>query len=135
MTIERLEAAGERQREAADQFCEAAQSLARETNGIGFGVLPAPVAYDILGNLKIGLGYLVEVARFMPTGLRNSQADHRLEVYDKNPWTGEDRNPSFQVNLAGEHLTEVLNYLNAAVEAAEDAQVALNSQGYNVREA
>ena len=131
-TMDDLVFLGEAQREAALRFCESAEDLAREANGIRGAVLPAPVAYDLLGNLKVALGYLTEVARFMPTGVMASLSDPRLAVYDRNCLTGEARDPAVQAALAAEHMHEILTYLSAAAEAAEDAQVALNSQGYDL---
>ena len=131
-TMDDLVFQGEAQREAALRFCDAAEALAREANGVRGRVLPAPVAYDLLGNLKVAIWHLAEVVKFMPQGVQRSLTDPRLAVYDHNFWTGEPRDPAVQATLAGEHLAEVLTYLEAAAEAAEDAQVALNSQGYNL---
>lgn len=129
-TIDDLDRSAEAQREVALRFCEASQEFASLANGTGYRVIPAPVAYDLLGELKVALVHLSEVAEFMPRGLCSSLADPRLAVYDRDPWTGERRNPAVQAELASEHMREVLNYLSAAAEAAADAQVALNGQGY-----
>lgn len=130
-TLDDLVVLGEAQREAALRFCDAAHDLARVANGIRGAVLPGPVAYDLLGNLKVALGYLCEAARFMPEGISYSLLDQRLAVYDRDWRTGELRDPGVQAALAAEHLHEVLSYLSAASEAASDAQVALNGQGFD----
>lgn len=118
------------EREAALRLCEASEEFVRVVSGGCCRVVPAPLAYDLLGELKVAFVHLAGVVRCLPDSLRSSLADPRLVVYDQDPWTGEQRDPVRQVELACEHMREVLNYLSAAVEAAEDAQVALNSQGY-----
>jgi len=129
-TLKNLIDLNDEQRELADRFCDAAQALARIANGISGRVMPAPTAYDLLGNLKAALGYLAEVAVFVPDGVRNSLTDERIDVYDQDLWTGERRDASRQVTIAEQHLKELLIHLEAAQEAAEAAQVALSSQGY-----
>lgn len=129
-----LEASNEAQREAADFLTTAARDLARKANGNRSCVTPAPVAYDLLGNLKVSLAMLNEVVSYLPRGLRNSLSDPRLEVYDQDLWSGVTRDPARQVAMAADHLTRLAELLDSAVEHAEAAQVALNRQGYRQRE-
>ena len=129
-TLNSLTDLNDEQRQVADELCEAAKALARVANGIRGDVMPAPTAYDLLGNLKVALAYLAEVTRFMPVGVRNSLSDERIRVYDSDFGSGRKRDPAGQVTIAGHHLAELLTHLVAANEAAEAAQVVLNGQGY-----
>lgn len=129
-TSKHLTDLNDEQRELADRLCDAAQALARSANGNSGRVMPAPTAYDLLGNLKTALDHLSEVAAFMPDGVRNSLTDERITVYDQDFWTGEKRDASQQVTFEAHHLKELLTHLEAACVAADAAQVALNSQGY-----
>lgn len=128
-----LDATGDVQRDAADQLTTAAERLAREANGTRSSVTPAPVAYDLLGNLKVSLSLLTEVVQHLPQGLERSLHDERLDVYDQDPWTGVVRDPVHQVDLASGHLTKAAQRLQAAVTHAEAAQSALGCQGYRLR--
>lgn len=111
--LDDLVAVGEEQREAANQLAVAAEVLAREANGSRLAVMPAPVAYDVLGNLKVSLALLNEVVRYLPHGLRRSLDDARLAVYDQDPWTGQERDPGRQVASAADHLSLLAGLLDA----------------------
>lgn len=121
---------GDRVREGADQACAAGEGLARIANGSNGHVIPAPVAYDLLGNVKVLLWYLREVAEFLPTGVAHSLTDDRLAVYDRGPG-GDDRDPAGQLALATDALQTLRRSLSDAAAAAEVAQTALNGQGWN----
>lgn len=127
-----LVSVGEDQRVAADLLSGAAEELAREANGTRLAVMPAPVAYDVLGNVKLSLRLLNEVVRHLPHGLRRSLDDPRLEVYDQDSWSAAPRDPVRQVQIASDHLNTLAGLLDAAVGQAEFAQTALNGQGYRV---
>ena len=128
-----LLAAGESQREAADQLAAAAEALAREANGGRSAPMPAPVAYDVLGNLKVSLALLNEVVRYLPRGLWRSLDDSRLEVYDQDLCTGQQRDPGPQLASVADHLSMLAELLDAAADRAEMAQALLSGQGYRVR--
>ncbi len=132
-TINYLVSVGDDQRAAADGLAIAADRLAREANGTRLAVMPAPVAYDVLGNLKLSLGLLNEVVRHVPHGLQRSLEDPGLSVYDRDLWTGADRDPVRQVQIASDHLATLAGLLDVAVSEAEAAQSALSGQGYRTR--
>lgn len=124
---------GERQRAAADRLSTASEELAQEANGTRLAVMPAPVVYDVLGNLKLSLGLLNEVVWHVPHGLQRSLEDPGLSVYDRDLWTGADRDPVRQVQIASHHLNTLAGLLDVAVSEAEAAQSALSGQGYRTR--
>ncbi len=132
-TFNYLVSVGEDQRAAADRLGTASEELAREANGIRLALMPAPVAYDVLGNVKLSLGSLNEVVRHLPYGLRRSLDDPGLEVDDQDLWTGVSRNPSRQVEIASGHLNALAGLLDAAAAQVEAAQSALNGQGCRAR--
>ncbi len=123
----------ERQVAAADATTDAAQEFARVANGTAGNLLPAPVAYDLLGNLKVLLWHLREVTQFLPLGVRESLSEASLEVTDRHPSTGALRDPWRQAEVAASCLRDADKYLNLAALNLEEAQVALNSQGYEWR--
>lgn len=92
--------------------------------------IPAPVAYDLLGSVKVLLWYLQEVTEFLPTGVAHSLTDNRLAIYDRGP-SGGDRDPAGQLALATDALQTLQRNLSDAAAAAEAAQTALNGQGWN----
>ena len=130
-TLPNLEHDGDRQRVAANDACAAAQDLARAANGNNGHVIPGPVAYDLLGNIKVLLWHVKEVTEYLPTGLKASLNDPRIEVVDH--WAGTPRDPAGQVAIAAEHLIALTACLADATGYAEAAQTALNSQGYEAR--
>ncbi len=121
---------GDRVRERADHACAAGDGLARVANGTNGHVIPAPVAYDLLGSVKVLLWYLQEVTEFLPTGVAHSLTDNRLAIYDRGP-SGGDRDPAGQLALATDALQALQRNLSDAAAAAEAAQTALNGQGWN----
>ena len=94
-------------------------------------VIPGATAYDLLGNTKALLWYLGEVIDYLPQGLQASLRDDRIRVYDRDPYTGADRDPATQVALATDHLRQLRQLVGEAAAVAEAAQTALNSQGWN----
>lgn len=132
-TLDSLISHGERVRAASDEACEASRDLARAANGNSGHVVPGPVAYDLLGNLKVLLWSLREVAEFMPTGVANSLSDERIVVYDRGP-EGDDRDPKEQLIRARAALEQMASALADAAACAEAAQGALNGQGWRSHE-
>lgn len=129
-TIAQLQAENDRMTKAATTACDAVQDLARTAGGNNGHVIPAPTAYDLLGNIKVLLIHLREVTDHMPRGLNASLDDTRIVVHDRNDFTGEERGPAQQIALAAQCLTALSASLDAATSHAEIAQTALNSQGY-----
>lgn len=124
--------ANDTMREVALEACTAAQELARVANGNGERVIPAPTVFDLLGEIRVLLWHLKEVADYLPAGVQASLADPRLRVYDRDPATEADRDPAAQATLAAHHLRDLSVTLDRAAACAEAAQTALNSQGYEV---
>lgn len=132
-TINHLRDEGERQRTAASKACDAAQDLARCANAANARVVTAPVAYDLLGNIKMVLHHLHEVTDHMPVGLVNSLKDERIHVYDRD-MGGNVREPIHQVEEAVPHLHGLTRHLLEAYQHAEAAQQAVAWQGYTEAE-
>jgi len=131
-TIEQLQRHSERQREAAIQASDSAQELARRANSSNASVIPAPAAYDVLGDIKMLLYYVSEVTENLPQALAGSLNDARLDVYDRD-YKGNEREPRIQVQHASEQLRELTKLLSQAHDRAEAAQQAISGQGYKQR--
>lgn len=129
--LDRLVAEGQAIRDCADEAADGAEGLARAANGTSCGSVPAPVGYDLLGNVKVLLWYVREATGYLPRGLERSLGDERIVVYDRDFATGEDRDPVAQVAIANLHLARLNAALREAAAAAEAAQLALAGQGYN----
>lgn len=129
--LDRLIAEGKTIRARADRAADAAEGLARAANGTNCGTVPAPVGYDLLGNVKVLLWYVREATGYLPRGLERSLGDERIVVYDRDLATGEDRDPVAQVASANLHLERLNAALREAAAAAEAAQSAIAGQGYN----
>lgn len=121
----------ERLTDAAQEMCSACEALARNANGNRGHVIPAPSAYELLGNLKVALWSLKEVVEFMPTGLANSLTVPGITVVDRDFATGEVRDPEVYIAAASNALQSMYHALAQASKLAEQAQGAINSQGYN----
>lgn len=100
-------------------------------NGTSCGAVPAPVGYDLLGNVKVLLWYVREVTRYLPPGLERSLGEDAIVVYDRDLGTGQDRDPTAQVATAILHLERLNAALQEAAAAAEAAQSAISGQGYS----
>lgn len=111
-------------------FRDSAEALARNANGTRSHIMPAPTAYELLGQLKLALRLLSEVTDFLPQGLQNSLANPNITTTDRDFLTGGARDPEESVNLASQALIQLSAALVAAATCAESAQGALNSQGY-----
>lgn len=103
---------------------EMASESIRAINHLTFGgTVPAPVLYDILGNLK-GVGHLLPQAlEQLSEGLEKSLVE--LDVYDR---AGD---PAQNVHLAQQHLVEAIAAARGLGAALEAAQSAIGDQGYN----
>lgn len=77
----------------ANDVASACEALARNANGHRGRVIPAPTAYELLGNLKVALWSLGEVIEFLPTGLANSLTVADITVIERDFTTGEVRDP------------------------------------------
>lgn len=130
-SIDRLVADGEAIRARAGNASAAADGLARAANGTSCGAVPAPVGYDLPGNVKVLLWYVREATAYLPRGLARSLQDDRIVVYDRDFATGQDRDPVAQVEIATVHLERLNAALGDAAAAAEAAQSAISGQGYN----
>lgn len=132
-TTAQLAADYDRVHDVANDAREATEQIARAANGNSIRVLPAPAVYELLGNVKVILWHLREAAEYLPRGLAHSLSDGAIEVYDRDPGTGEPRDAAVQVQIASDELAELVASLTAAARAAEAAQTAINSQGYRER--
>jgi hypothetical protein len=124
-SINDLQATGAAQRRAAHALADAAQELARTANGVQESVMPAPVAYSLLGDIKVTAACLRDVAEFLPRGLAASLGV--LTVYDR----GGD--PRHQVDAAAVELCTIVDALAQIVGAADMAQAVIAYQGYEVQ--
>ena len=104
----------------ADDSYESIRAVAREINYAT--AVPAPLAYEILGNLK-GVAYaLSEVGNSLGPGLRRSLDTY--DVYDNN------RAPADSVTMAQAALEQAAQHLEKAGALLDEAQSAINLQGY-----
>lgn len=105
----------------ADDAYEAIRALNHGT----YRTLPAPLVYDLLGNLNnVGYG-LEQLLGQISTGLTRSLTDY--DVYDRN------RDPSDSVTLANDAMRTAAQLAHEIGALLAAAQTAINSQGYNGR--
>lgn len=90
------------------------------------GDYPAPLAYEVLGNLKMAGSALSTVAERLSAGLQQS-----LESYDVYEEDGRD--PSLSVAEARKHLERASVLAQDASRALAEAQTAINRQGFHDR--
>lgn len=128
-SIDQLKLEGEQQREAANRACAAAQALARTANRSSVSIITAPVAYDLLGNIKMLLLHIHEVTDNLPYGMFRSLDDTRIKVFDRDH-DGSERDPYVQLMRAFMPLYGLTECLAEAIENAENAQQAISLQGY-----
>jgi hypothetical protein len=84
---------------------------------------PAPTVYSVLGNLKNSAGWFTaHAADTLAGGLRRSLED--FDVYDHK------REPAESVEMACGHLERAANLARQLAAELEQAQTAINSQGY-----
>ena len=130
MDYQQLLAQHERLADVARDAASACEALARNANGRRGHVIPAPSAYELLGNLKLMLWSLNEVVGFMPTGLANSLSSADITVVDRDFATGRAQDPTASIAAASNALQSMSSVLAKAAEFAEQAQGAIDSQGY-----
>jgi len=106
----------------ADDACEAIRAI----NHLTAGTVPAPLAYEILGNLKGVAHRLPQALGQIGTGLTRSLTEY--DVYDRN------REPAESVELARGFLLRAATKAAELGELLEQAQFAIHLQGYNVQE-
>lgn len=104
----------------ADDSYESTRAVARAINNAT--AIPAPLAYEILGNLKGVAHALSEVGNSLGPGLRRSLDAY--DVYDNN------RAPADSVAMAQAVLEQAAQHLAQAGELLSEAQSAINLQGY-----
>jgi len=86
--------------------------------------VPAPLAYDLLGDLH-RVGYaLAQLADQIGTGLARSLTE--FDVYDHN------RDPAVSVAMAAEALREAAEHAHTVGECLSRGQAAINHQGYTL---
>lgn len=106
----------------ADDAYEAIRALNHAT--ISGCVVPAPLAYDLLGNLNL-VGYgLAQLLGQLAAGLDRSLSEY--DVYDRN------RDPADSVALANEAMQAAARHAHEIGALLSAAQVAINLQGYNI---
>lgn len=102
---------------------EIASESIRAINHLTVGqAVPAPVLYDVLGNLK-GVGHrMPQVLAQLADGLQRCLDEDR--VYDR------DGDPATNVELARDHLAATADAARTLGAELEAAQSAIASQGY-----
>lgn len=109
----------------ADIAHEAVRAMNHLTSGYGRegDSIPAPVVYDVLGNLA-GLAHMLpQLCEQLAGGLAASLEE--LNVYD------DKRDPAESVAEARQALLRAASYAGDLAAQLDQAQVAINSQGYN----
>lgn len=97
----------------------------REMQQLVQGPVPAPAAYQALGNLKNSAGGMTATV-LSTLAVRLQESLSQYDVYDLN------RHPSESVATAVAHLVEAADHATRIGALLEQAQVAINSQGYNL---
>jgi hypothetical protein len=88
------------------------------------GAMPAPLVYDLLGNLN-NAGYgLNQLLRQISDGLSRSLTEY--DVYDHN------RGPAESVAIANQAIRRAAQHAHQMGELLAAAQVAINLQGFNL---
>lgn len=88
------------------------------------GDYPAPLAYEVLGNLKMAGSALSTVCERLSSGLQRS-----LDNYDVYDDAGKD--PVMSVADARKHLERASLLAQELATALGQAQTAINTQGYH----
>jgi hypothetical protein len=109
--------------EALVQLADDAYEAVRALNHGTFRTTPAPLVYDLTGNLKAASWGLAQLAEQMGSGLRRSLAEY--DVYDNK------RDAAESVTEAETHLQRAAQLARDLGQAFELAQQAINQQGYN----
>ena len=132
--LDQLDARNQHQVTAAFEANEAVQAFARTTNRVSGGVIPAPSAYSIIGNLKTLVGSLHEVTEYLPGGLLKTLSNPHLTVTDRDIYgSNAKRDPSDQIALLGAHMAVVTEALADVQRHLELAQQSIAGQSYSPR--
>jgi hypothetical protein len=105
------------------QHAVAAEAALRAINHLARGPIPAPVAYDLLGELKILAQRLPQALTQLADGLDASL--HTFDVYD-----APGRAPRYSVIEASTHLTDAARHAEKLADLLEAAQTAIRDQGH-----
>ena len=106
---------------AAEDAYEAIRTLNHAT--VGGQAVPAPLAYDLLGNLD-SLGYgLHQLLGQLAAGLEKSLTEY--DMYDRN------RDPAESVAQAADALGRAATHAHELGRLLSAAQAAINLQGYH----
>jgi hypothetical protein len=103
-----------------------AYDAVRTINHLARGAIPAPVAYDVLGNLKCLCYMLPQTFHQIGQGLIASLTEY--DVYDDDCCY-----PAMNVTLARSYLLEAAQKAAEVGRLLESAQSAISRQGYRVR--
>ncbi|MGN7187028.1 hypothetical protein [Microbacterium enclense] len=107
------------------QFADDAYEAIRALNHRVSGALPAPVIYELLGDLKSAGGYgLAQALHQMSDALVAS-----LDVYEVTE--ASDLDPRIQATLASARIEEAVNLSTQVGRLLDDAQSAIAAQGYS----
>ncbi|GAB2864690.1 hypothetical protein [Nocardioides pacificus] len=107
----------------ADYAYDSIRALNHITSSYGRHPIPAPVAYRLLGDLSGMAGMLPQLCQQLGGGLGASL--ETFDVYDNN------REPAQSVAQAIDALTQAANLAKRLTAALDEAQSAINAQGYN----
>jgi hypothetical protein len=99
-----------------------AYDAVRAINHLALGAIPAPVAYDVLGNLKCVGHMLPQAFHQIGHGLIKSLCEY--DVYD------DCSDPAMNVHLACSYLAEASQKAAEMGRLLEAAQSAISRQGY-----
>jgi hypothetical protein len=102
---------------------EYAYEAVRRINHLTGGPMPAPLVYQVLGNLKMVGHSLPQALRQLGEGLLAS-----LDTYDV--YEDDDRDPVISVATAWDHLTQAAELAAQLGRHLEQAQSAISRQGY-----
>lgn len=101
----------------------AAEAIRAINHATQTGPIPAPVLYELLGELKLA-------AQRLPQALTQlaDRLDASLRAYDVYDEPGRD--PHYSVIEANTHLSDTARYAEKLAERLEAAQTAIHAQGY-----
>lgn len=106
----------------ANDAYAALKKLALVTRG---AQIPAPVGYDLIGDLKLAVFLLPEITENVSRALANSL--NKFEVYD-----AEGVDPVQSIASAADHLLRAASFALQMAEELDRAQSAIRDQGYKV---
>lgn len=111
--------------EAVAGWPEVAYESIRALNHLTFGAtIPAPVVYDVLGNLKLVGTHLPQLFQQLAAGLERSLIEY--DVYDRRT-----ADPPGSVQAAHQYLLDAASAARQLGASLESAQSEISGQGYN----